>query len=431
VSRPVLKPIVGGARLAGVIGAALLLVTPLGSRVSATIFEGAGLQARVVIYESAIAAVRDRPLLGWGPNNFAAAYPHYRTTDYAGSPGNQPDSSAHNWVLESAVTTGVLGALGSLVLAGVAAQRLFNRGLDRMPMIAGPILLGLIGYWVHGLVSVESLGVDWFGWAALGVAASITGRPDDVSVRRRLEPVAAVASVALACIVATTGWTSIAASHMALQAKRETAARHADPAISAATNATKADSARSQYWEILGHAYGLKEQWRDAGDAFAEAVRRAPYIASNYANLARSRARQAFAGDQSARASALDAARRGARLDPNNWEAESVLAEIQSAFGEPEEALTTLALAVSLNPRNSTNDIVASEAATRVSDPQRARALIERILEKKETALLRVTLAKVALRLSDRELALTNARRAIELEPGNADALKVVSSLGG
>jgi cytochrome c-type biogenesis protein CcmH/NrfG len=218
---------------------------------------------------------------------------------------------------------------------------------------------------------------------------------------------------------------------MALDAKRETAARHADPAIHAATDATKADSARSQYWEILGHAYGLKEQWRDAGDAFAEAVRRAPYIASNYANLARSRTRQAFAGDQSARASALDAARRGALLDPNNWEAESVLAEIQSAFGEPEQALTTLALAVSLNQRNPTNDIVASEAATRVADPQRARALVERILEKKESALLRVTLAKVALRLNDRELALTNARRAIELEPGNTDALKVISGLGG
>jgi uncharacterized protein HemY len=108
-----------------------------------------------------------------------------------------------------------------------------------------------------------------------------------------------------------------------------------------------------------------------------------------------------------------------------------VFAEIQSAFGEPEQALTTLALAVSLNPRNSTNDIVASEAATRVSDPQRARALVERILEKKESALLRVTLAKVALRLNDRELALTNVRRALELEPGNADALKMVSSLGG
>ena len=108
-----------------------------------------------------------------------------------------------------------------------------------------------------------------------------------------------------------------------------------------------------------------------------------------------------------------------------------MLAEVQNAFWQPEEALTTLAIAVSLNRGNPTNDIVASEAATRVSDPQRARALVERILENKESALLRVTLAKVALRLSDRELALTNARRALELEPGNADALKVVSSLGG
>jgi cytochrome c-type biogenesis protein CcmH/NrfG len=413
------------------IGAAMLVLTPLGSRVRSTILEGADIHARVVIYEAAIAALRDRPLFGWGPNSFAAAYPHYRTPDYTGVPGNQPESSAHNWVLESAVTTGILGVLASVALAGLAAERLFNSGLDRAPTIAGAVLLGLVGYLVHGLVSVESLGVDWFHWAALGTAAAIAGKLNEVPVRRRLEPVAAAAAVALAGIVATTGWTSVGASHMALEAKRETAARHIDPAIRAATDATKADSGRAEYWEILGRAYELKEQWRDAGDAFAEAVRRAPYIATNYANLARSRARQAFAGDLSARASALDAARRGALLDPNNWEAESVVAEVQSAFDQPEQALTTLAIAVSLNPRNSTNDIVASEAATRVSDPQRARSLVERILEKKESALLRVTLAKVALRLNDRELALTNARRAIELEPGNTDALKVISGLGG
>jgi Flp pilus assembly protein TadD len=57
--------------------------------------------------------------------------------------------------------------------------------------------------------------------------------------------------------------------------------------------------------------------------------------------------------------------------------------------------------------------------------------LVERILENKESALLRLTLAKVALRLNDRDLALTNARRALELEPGNPDALKMVTSLGG
>jgi len=240
-------------------------------------------------------------------------------------------------------------------------------------------------------------------------------------------------AVGASCLVALAGLMALDASHLAASAEAALASQRFDAAVTSASAAANRDSGRASYWELLGLAYAGKQRWREAGDAFAEAAKRAPYIATHYANLARNRARQSLAGDQTSGGPdvALNAARRAVAVDPNNWESEGVLAEVQNAFGQPEEALTTLAIAVSLNRGNPTNDIVASEAATRVSDPQRARALVERILENKESALLRVTLAKVALRLSDRELALTNARRALELEPGNADALKVVSSLGG
>ncbi len=428
-SRRVVLRIAGGAVVVGVVGAVVLLMTPLGTRTRSTIAEGADLQGRIVIYEAAIAAVRDRPILGWGPDSFAAAFPHYRSADYAGAPGNQPDSSAHNWLLESAVTTGLIGALAALSLGALCTAQLLTAGLRRMPIVAAPVLLGLAAYWTHGLVSVQSVSVDWFPWAAVGIAAGIAVEPTVVVPRRQLDLVAAAAALALSTLVAASGWTTLNASHLALDAKRETAARRDGPAIRAGLEATKADSGRSQYWEQLGHAYGLKQQWREAGDAFAEAVRRAPYIASTYANLARSRGRQAFGGDPLARAAALDAARRGAALDPNNWEAESVFAEIESAFGKPERALEILVTAVSLNRNNPTNDVVASEAAARASDAQQARRLVERILQTKESAILRVTLAQLALRTGDRQSALSNAQRALELEPSNAEAQRLIASL--
>ena len=132
-----------------------------------------------------------------------------------------------------------------------------------------------------------------------------------------------------------------------------------------------------------------------------------------------------------AEALAVALARRAVAVDPNNWESESVLAEVQNAFGQPEQSLETIAVAVALNRNNPSNDAVASEAAPRVADAGRARSLLEKILAQKESATLHVALAAVAIRLDDRVAALANARRALQFEPANAEALRLVATLGG
>ena len=71
-----------------------------------------------------------------------------------------------------------MGYASFLNLAGVviAIERLYRIGLRQVPVVAGPLLLGLLAYWAHGLVSVGSVSVDWFGWAVLGAAAAVTTR---------------------------------------------------------------------------------------------------------------------------------------------------------------------------------------------------------------------------------------------------------------
>ena len=128
---------------------------------------------------------------------------------------------------------------------------------------------------------------------------------------------------------------------------------------------------------------------------------------------------------------ALNAARRAVAVDPNNWESEGVLAEVQNAFGQPEQALETIAVAVALNRDNPNNDMVAAEASAKMTDAAKARLLVEQILTVKESALLRLTLSRLALRLNDRQAALRNAERALELEPTNTEAQNVVTSLRG
>src|SRR5439155_25163110 len=295
------------------------------------------------------------------------------------------------------------------MLAGmvIAIERLYRIGLRQIPVVAGPLLLGLLAYWAHGLVSVGSVGVDWFGWAALGAAAAVTTRAAPSGVQRRADLAGSAVAVGASCLVALAGLLALDASHLAASAQGALTAHRLDAAVSSASAAANRDSGRATYWELLGLAYAGKQQWRDAGDAFAAAAQRAPYIATHYSNLARNRARQSLAGDQTSGGpdAAVNAARRAVAVDPNNWESESVLAEVQNAFGQPEQSLETIGVAVALSRDNPNNDRVAAEAAAKMTDASKARLLVERILAVKETPLLRLTLPRAALRLNDRQAA--------------------------
>jgi O-antigen ligase len=432
-ARSTIVPLAVGTVGVVALAAALLIASPLGARVRATITEGTDVRGRVLIYEAALQATRDRPLLGWGPDGFAAAYPNYRTSDPAGAPGNQPESSAHSWLLEASATTGILGALALLAAVVITTERLYRIGLRQAPAIAGPLLLGLVAYWAHGLVSVGSISVDWFGWAGLGAAAGLTMRGLPSGFQRRVDPAGSAVVVGASCLVALAGLFALDASHLAASAQAALTSQRFDAAVASASAAASRDSGRAAYREMLGLAYAGKQRWRESADAFAQAAKRAPYIATYYSNLARNRTRQSLAGDQTSGGpdAALDAARRAVVVDPNNWESESVLAEVQNAFGQPELSLQTIAVAVALNRNNPSNDAVAEQAAAKVTDPARARLLLERILAAKESSVLRLTLSRVALRLNDRPAALMNAQRALELDPTNGEAKSLIASLGG
>src|SRR5207253_5693543 len=235
--------------------AVVLLASPLGARVAATASGGSDIRVRVLIYEAALQATRDRPLLGWGPDSFAAAYPNYRATDLSGQPGNQPESSAHNWLLEAGATTGILGALALLAAVAITTERLYRIGLRQAPAIAGPLLLGLVAYWAHGLVSVGSVSVDWFGWAGLGTAAGVTTRLVPSGLQRRVDLAGSAVAVGASCLVALSGVSALDASHLAASAQSALTAQRSDAAVTSASAAASRDSGRAAYWELVGLAY--------------------------------------------------------------------------------------------------------------------------------------------------------------------------------
>ena len=91
-----------------------------------------GFGARPLIWQTAIRAIVDRPILGWGPNSFRfASFRHATAERLRAEPGVR-DGDAHDLFLEISATWGVPGLVLLLAWVGMVAVGLWRR------MRAGP-----------------------------------------------------------------------------------------------------------------------------------------------------------------------------------------------------------------------------------------------------------------------------------------------------
>jgi tetratricopeptide (TPR) repeat protein len=422
--------------LRGLVGVTLVMglvtLSPLAERL-----RGAALSIhvtdRALIYDSALAAVAARPILGYGPDSFAVAYPKHRQAGSALILGEVPPAAAPSWPLQTAATLGVLGLAALLLLIAATTGSLWTNGLARAPGIAAPVLLASVGYWFHGFVAAGAVAVDWLPWVAFGAAAAMDGpRAAVVPVRRHFPALAAAAPVGVAMLVALTGLAALRADEAAHTAKVAWEQGRADAALAAATVSVREDPGRADHWNRLGLAEELGGNYRAAGDAFAEAARRAPR-SEYWSSLARTRARQLLSGDLSAggAAAALGAARHAVAADPNAPGPYAVLADIASLSGAYDVALDAAGRAMRLRPGYAEYEDLAVAAALALTDAQAGRNALGALLSIHDTATLRVGLAKLSLQLNDRDAAQREARRALELDPQNGDAKVILSQTGG
>jgi O-antigen ligase len=333
--------VIGGGAL--LLLAAALAVTPLGQRTIAT--ASGGTPDRVFLYEIAARATLARPILGYGPDNFRVAHAEHRTVASLAF-GAGPYSTAHDWLLDASVSTGVVGLLVLCALMIVGTLELRRLATER-PAIGAPLFMGWLAYWAHALVAAESMAASWYPWVALGTAAGLRGIRQADRPPRRVPHLAVAALAVVAAIGALSGarafqanrdaWTSAEAAHFGdLSAATEFADR-----------AAARDGGRADYWNRLGLAYEAEKRWPPAVAAYREAARRGPYVAVYWANLARGLARLA-GSDPAAREEAVAAARQATLVDPNAPLGHVVLAEVAVAFGRCELAVAEATVASSL-----------------------------------------------------------------------------------
>jgi O-antigen ligase len=436
-ARGVSRPTVGRMALRGlavvVLLTSIVALSPLAARARTTV-QGYQVRDRILLDEVALGALADRPLFGYGPDNFAVAYPRYRQEDSIVRLGIGPETSAHSWPFQTAATLGLVGLIALLALLAVAGRSLWTRGLTQTPAVAMPVLLASAAYLAHALVAVDTISVDWWPWVALGAAAALS--PHTVAAARPFKlPHLVVASslVGLAVVASLSGITALRSNQSALTAKLAWEARRGAAARAAAEASVRQDPGRADHWNWLGLALDLQAEWRASGDAFLEAATRAPHEAAYWSNLARSRARQALSSNEGSDdgVAALNAARRAVATDPNSPEANEVLAEVASLFGDYELALDASSHAIRLFPKEPSFDFVAAEAALGVADQATAQRKLEELIAVRDSATLRVTAAQLALTRDDRDGARLHARRALELDPRNSAALAILREAGG
>jgi len=405
---------------------AIVLLSPLGERVRVS---GMADPARVVLFDGAFRTFLARPITGYGLDGLGVAFPQHRPPGTSDVLSGEAPNAAHDWILQTAATSGLVGlvallsALAFYVLSSLVALRDTRRG-----SIVGVALLASLGYWTHALVAVGSISVDWAGWTCFGVLAATRGGRVAFRSGRCPMRLAALGAVTIAFVGATTGAAAFLANRDAWLAESHVAT---PDGIAYALSATRRDPGRAEYWRWLGAAYASAARWPEAVAADKEAIARAAHDWTLWAQLAGAHLGEARAGDSGAPSAAIAAARQAVSADPELAVTHGFLAMTARVVGDYDLALLAVANAARRTGLPTYDDL-AAESAAQATTVAEARAPLEAALQRRDGASLRVALARVTLKLGDYDAAVRHARRALELDPGDADArelLRLLSAL--
>ena len=198
--------------------AVFFIVLPQGRVAIITDANNEAVQGRLSLWRLSLEMTADRPLLGHGQDAFTLLFSSYR--DRPDLPGigtnNVEPESSHNFFLDLASGTGVLGLLAFLVLVGAVFWHAGRRALrtDDGPLQVALVALStaLVGYLVALFFGFSEAMTSWVFWLLLGATAGLLRKTAEAP-RRNDEPRAwgapapGLAAIGLALVGAVAlGW---------------------------------------------------------------------------------------------------------------------------------------------------------------------------------------------------------------------------------
>ena len=409
----------------------LVAFTPTGQR----LLSAAPTNDRVLLWTGSWRAFLARPLLGWGPDSLAAGFGSVRPDGFEGVFNQHEliDDEAHNWILQALATTGIVGGVALVALVAGSSILLLRERRGPLAVVVWPLGLAALAYWGNALLSPDSVGISWIPWLIFAATVWLVGRaPLIVPEIRRLPPAVVAGVLGVSFLAAGTGWNTYRANEEILRAAI-TYPANAMETIAGSDAAIKLDSGRGDYYNYRGLGFQLVGSFASAAADFDEATRRVPYQYAYWINLSRARLFQMQNGDQSGGggAAALAAAKRGVEVDPRVHAPHRNYAEVALALGDPGLAFDEARIAFDMYMLDPLTDAVLAASAAQLPDRELARRTLEAALAKKNSPVLWAGLAQVHLAAGNLAAAGNAARRALELDPSNADAKKVIAATGG
>ncbi len=406
------------------IAALAIAFSPLGTRLQlATSAGDVSSQVRLEIWAASVRLFSERPLLGLGPDNFAAGYPTARAERSELLAPGQLENSTHNWFIYYATSAGIAGAAAIVALLALAARGAMR--LIRSGDSAAIALVPLAAYLGQGLVDVNDIGIDWIFWVTLGLIAAASG----TTLRGRQKQNApgaaaiAVASIVAGLVVANAEQARINASEAQAISDGLVNANRGLDAVEYSRQATVFDARRAQYWSGLGTALGTAGNSSAATTAYLEAARLEPWQPIYWRNAALQRL---AAGDEKA---AFGYFEHATQLDPNDAQSRNLLARLAINRGDLAGAVGEGELAARLNPLDANVYEAPVQAHIALRQWADAERLLVAALAHVQTAHLHVLLGRVYLATGRSALAAAEVSTALGLDPGNAEALQLQAQL--
>jgi O-antigen ligase/cytochrome c-type biogenesis protein CcmH/NrfG len=435
LSRRVLARFALASAVAAAALVVMLVATPLGGRLL-DIGRGIGLRDRVLLYQSAFQIFLDHPFLGVGFENFAVAYPRYQQAEWFGVAGmNTTNTSAHDWILHIAATTGAVGLLANLALLAAFAFHAWRRARDADAAGVIVAFAAIAAFYGSGLVLPGAQSIQWIPWVCVGVALASELRHGSA---RALTVLPALRLPAILQLLIVVGLASVAFGQLgSLEANRAAknsevllSAANASRAVELARTATTVDPGRAVYWNDLGRSLELVPDLAGARTAYRQATSRSPYTPAFWWNLGRMEQEFAKQNEPGAREAAYEAMRRAIAADPQNPDTFDRFGRMQVILGDYTGAIASEQQAIALFPTIASYYSVASEAARLNRDTNAAIDVLRKGIVATDSNDLRVTLARRLIEAGRLPEARQVLRDALAKEPTNVAALDLQKQIG-
>jgi O-antigen ligase/Flp pilus assembly protein TadD len=337
----------------------------VGDRVGVSSVATATLDTRWQIWGIAVDAIADRPVVGWGPNNYRFAAQRHMTAERLAAEPTVRDADAHNLILELAATWGIPGAallLGLWVLVMLGALR------SRAPTASVALGVGA-AFLISGLTMPQNVVVTAVALSLMGVAVPLAVSPSpattspvaDRGTRGRLRGLLAfvrgpVALGVLAAAAVVALFWSVRYIRADEHYLRGTLTRDDSLAVAELGLATREFPVVEYYWTALGTAQAQAGKARGDADLHEEAF-------ASY-----SRAIQISPRDyDTLRSLAL------LYLEQSNWVAARATAELAVEYApmEPEgHAILAYASAKEGNRTRARSEALAATSIFETTDPR-------------------------------------------------------------